>query len=724
MFRPVWILILLAAVLVGSPARAENGPAQTSTALQFIPADTGLYLSFLRWGEQATDFVASKAYQKLVEDQGLPTTFRDALDFAAEKLLEEEQLEHWETFWADADNDALLDVIEDAVSQEVVYHSDNGFAKALAQFYELSADQNRYQADVIGRLAMGDFNERPDDLGKIYLKHLKSFELPGQTLAFRITDADAAEAQIARVETLAQLLAVTRPEFAKAVSRKKLNGAEFLVLELHGGMIPKDAFAQSNLSEEMQAELLAALKDKKAAVALGVWNGYLVLHVGATTAGVEKLGKGPLLAERPEFARLKAAGAKPFTSVQFASKELMRAATNDASTLDSTLRMIPNMLRGFGADPDAVKDVESDIAKMSQEIETPDANFGANAYFSYRIPGGYETFDLNWTKQTTYDGSQPLTVLDHVGGSPLFFGAGRMQVTGAWYDRTSFWVARITEHVERLTLSMAPIDDASKAEYAKVRAEIDQIARRFDEITRTNLLPALKDGQFALVFDAKLKDKEWFKGSPTDEPLAAPEVALALGINQAGLFRQAGEDYLRLAQESLKRLSEFAAIPIPKEFEVPAPQQREFPEGDIYYYRAGAEALNAKFAPNVGLSDQFAIFSFFPQHSKRMLAATPLSDPGPLAVKKPRAAAVQIQIAAIVDVVDAWLEYAESEQEDAADAASKIEGDADASDEEEEFSLEQLRLYLQVLKGLKSVTVETTVEDGVTVAHGVWKLAE
>jgi len=52
---------------------------------------------------------------------------------------------------------------------------------------------------------------------------------------------------------------------------------------------------------------------------------------------------------------------------------------------------------------------------------------GASMSFSFLTERGLERFCYDWTQELTDDGTKPLSILNHVGGDPLFLSVGRQK---------------------------------------------------------------------------------------------------------------------------------------------------------------------------------------------------------------------------------------------------------------------------------------------------------
>src|SRR5581483_7270900 len=96
---------------------------------------------------------------------------------------------------------------------------------------------------------------------------------------------------------------------------------------------------------------------------------------------------------------------------------------------------------------------------------------------------------------------KPLTILDHLGGSPLIAVVGPVGDPTPAYKWLVQWLHTFYGHVDAVAKELAPENAYQQAQQGLAMAR--PYLKKFDEITGSVFLPALGDGEAALVFDAK-----------------------------------------------------------------------------------------------------------------------------------------------------------------------------------------------------------------------------
>ena len=230
------------------------------------------------------------------------------------------------------------------------------------------------------------------------------------------------------------------------------------------------------------------------------------------------------------------------------------------------------------------------------------------------------------------------------------------------------------------------------------------LAKRADELNRATLLPALADGQAGLVLDAKLTSRQFHKDLPTtDRPMPMLEPAILLGVTSAEQLRQGCDEYRKLVNELIRAVRElFPDADIP-EFQLPEPKTVKTAAGTISVYALPEEwGLAKEIALSFGVSEHVAALGTSQKHVERLLAETPLRFGGVLAdSSRPLGMAVGYDGPGLVDAATPWIELA---------VRQFVKQDT-------EGVLKQVRTVLAVLKTLRGITAESTVEDGVLVTH-------
>src|SRR5262249_47612054 len=143
------------------------------------------------------------------------------------------------------------------------------------------------------------------------------------------------------------------------------------------------------------------------------------------------------------------------------------------------------------------------------------------------------------------------------------------------------------------------LGEDAKEQYQRISKLALPILERLGNATETMLIPALADGQFGFVLDAKITSKQWHKALPASEkPLPMLEPAFVVGVSDAALLTKAFAEYRSIANETIGKLHELFPDKIP-EFQIPAAQSRKLKTGTSYFYPIPAElGLDDKISPN------------------------------------------------------------------------------------------------------------------------------
>jgi len=368
---------------------------------------------------------------------------------------------------------------------------------------------------------------------------------------------------------------------------------------------------------------------------------------------------------------------------------------------------------------DKREQMAKDIDELARDIKSFIPDVGAQFGFTFLSDRGQESYSYNYSQHLHVDASRPLTLLNHVGGTPLIAAVARSKYSPETYTKLVKWIKVGNRYFELLAVpQMTP---EQQDQYAKFTKAAHPLLGRLDQITSTMLLPALADGQTGFVLDAKIKSKQWFQTFQTDKAMPMLEPAIVCGVSDEALLKKAFEEYRSTINDAIAKVRDL--VPIVPEFEVPAPETKKIEGGTLYYYPLPAIAtamIDEQILPNAGLSDRVVVLSFFPKHTERLLLRSPLKvDGGPLADYKsrPLAAAVYFDWAGLVDAVTPWVEFGVEKHGDQFlqgldDSSGKDQGDKGAAG-----ILGQVRTVLDVLKVLRGSTSATYLEGNVLVTH-------
>ncbi|MEE9603534.1 MAG: hypothetical protein V3V75_09530, partial [Thermoguttaceae bacterium] len=358
---------------------------------------------------------------------------------------------------------------------------------------------------------------------------------------------------------------------------------------------------------------------------------------------------------------------------------------------------------------------------------------------------GLEYYIYNWAKIGTLDGSQPLSLLDHVGGQPLFAIVSRAKYSPDAYQSLVKWIEIGYGYVEEIFV--ASFDEVEQQQYEDAMDKMAPLFARFDEATGSLLVPALADGQGALVLDAKITSRQWQKALP-DIGVELPmlELAMVMGVSDAARLEQAMTEYGEILRDALDVMTEISGEELPEDFKIPPADVRETVVGKIYAFALPDEAgVDAQIAPSAALNSAVAVLTTSPAQAERLLAETPIEREGPLErAGEPLYSATMFDFAGLIDVIKLWTQWgvAMYYQESAVAqqavprmfAVSHSSGDGDfqtarfqQNDDDARqvrMILEQINTGFEILKVFRGLRSATYAEDGVVVTHGQIRLVD
>lgn len=692
--------------------KAEN-PLTKSTALGFIPADVAYYGSLLRTGEQFKDLVNSRAVAKLQEIPAVAGLLAQAQGLMAIGMLQAGPV------LADADNQEAVDLLGDMFSNELFACGDDGVLELLGLMQEVRTASQIEQMKKALHQIPGNKGDDDDEEDSEQVKQVRSLlrglnerrdtlRLPNTIIGFGLTDSKPAINQLKRLQGALEQAAAVVPELEGRVKRTKIGGDDFLVLKLDGSLIPWDQVQISEYEEEDDEfkPLVEKLRTLTLDVAFGVHGNYLLLFLGEDSKYLEKLAAKSRLVDTPEFSVLNKFADKKLVDISYSSAAYNgKAGKQSVAALDSFVEVINEAVGESGLDEETQKKLADDIKSLQASAKAGDA--GAKLSFNFRTDAGYEGYAYDWNSNDVLDGSKPLTMLDHVGGDPIGFLVARAKHDPKNYDQFSKVIAKLYAYAD--TYAMEKIEDESaKEQYTKVRDGLLPLIKRLDTANRESLVPGFKDGQSAIVLDARSKSKQWFEQMPeSEEELPMAEIAIVLGVSDAKLVAKGFQEYFDVAQAIVDKLHEIDPDKVP-EIKLPEPETAKAGGGTLYFYPLPEDLkIDEKITPNAGLSDQILVLSTSRAMSERILASKPLAiKKGPLAKRTaPLAGASLFNWSGLVDALEPWINYGIEQQMD------------DADDDQIKGIEDQVETGLQILRCFRGCVSTKYFEDKAVVTH-------
>lgn len=708
-----WIVVgFVAASALAAPRHAcAAEPHKYGNSLDWVPESASFYSALLRNKEQIDNIANSKAWAKFTD---LSTVRQSWQTMQVLMALPGGPISTIQQALQQPENQQLLDMVGDLLSNEVFYYGD---VQGIEWMQLVSRAMNMSQFEsMIGGGESGPEAQQFEQVREMFrlLCANDKLQTPTLVVGFRHSNAERATAQLARLEKLIGEAVESAPPLKGRFSRRKLGSAEYLVLNLDGQMVPWSEIPlnQLELKPGEFDKAIDKLKRLKLSIALGVRGDYVLLAIGPTSDHLAGLGTGKLLAERSDFEPLAKYADKRITGIHYRSKEARLAERADESSLGGFADVLRGKLSGSRLSKELQKQLDTKLASAAKSLQAAANRLGPTLSVSYLTPVGYESYSYDWSGFDEAAASKRLDLTEHVGGTPLVALVGRARMSGADYGDFVDFVKLAHGFFEELAIQ--PLPAADQAHYRDFMETVKPLLARLNTATEKMLLPGLADGQFGFVLDAKLTSQQWFKGMPrAAAPLPMLEPAVVVGVSDPELVKKAFSEYRAVADAVIAKLKEKDPESLPPDFKIPDPQVRDSKNGTIYSYPFSKDlGLDPQLALNAGLGKRVAVLSVAPKHTGELLASTPFEAEGPAGdAKRPLVSVEYLDWASVVEAVTPWLDYAVAQYYAArADAGVQQDGGPRAT-------LTELHGFLDVLKVFRTVSSATYAEGKAMVTH-------
>lgn len=684
------------------------------TSAKLVPEDAAFYSSILRTREQFELLRHSKAWAKVEQ---MPFVQLGVSMYTAQLANADSGPAKFDAALKNPEVRKIVDLLGEMVSDEMFVYGDDSCTDFL-QLCQTVASAVRYGPMTLQATGQAKAQDASKLQAKLALsalaQHVDLLDVPNVVFGFKVKNADLAKEELIKLEMFGNMLEANE-KTKGAFKKTKIGDSDFLVLELDGDLIPWGEMPSEKLENLELAQgdiekIVDKLKESKLVVALGLRGNYLVASIGSTLECLEKLGKGKRLLDRAEFKPLAKFADKRLVSIGYVSEDMNQQLNNQKENFDNVMKMADKLLPLAKLTNEQNERIRKDLKSLADDLKSLTPEPGALAGFGFLTDRGIENYTYAWGDHDRVDGSKPLSLLQHVGGNPIFAVVSRAHVSAEQYDGAIKWVKTAYAYVEELALPKVPEGEREKVK--KFLAAAGPSLVRLDNANRTLLIPALADGQSALVIDGKLQSKHFIASLPaTDKPMPMFEPALVMGVSDAKLLKQGLSEYQAGINGLLDAIRGIEGVTLPPEIKIPEPQKAEGPAGTIYSFALPAGwGVDEQVAPCIGIANDALVFATSRAHTERLLKATPLAAGGLLQkTDRPLAAAVWFDWATLVNTASPWVDFGVEK----ATAAKGIAGD------QKKAIVDQVHTGLEVLKAIRSVSSENFVEDGVLVQHSL-----
>jgi hypothetical protein len=700
------------------------------TSLKLIPADAAFYSTSLRGREQLEMFLNSNAFAKL---KALPVTQMGLQMFQMQAANPQSEASRALVVLKNPEVKKLVDLVADMFSNEVFLYGDESCVDFLGLMMELNSAQ-RYEPLMLkiqGQdKGQGRRSQQAQAVLSTIVENIEIVAVPNMLMGFKLDKPAAANEALVKLEMFANIaLSQAPPQFQGIMKRETIAGHEYLVLRLNGKLIPwkgneaEELQRTMGIEEEDAEEIIDHVKGMDLVIALGMRENYLLASMGSSATCIEKLGDGEKLMNLPQFKPLANFTDRKLTGISYASAEINQIASFQAKDIDQLCAVLEQQLSQTDLGEEKTKQIMDDARTLADDIKSLVPEAGAEMALSFLSEQGVESYDYKWGDQPQLDGSKPLDLLEHVGGNPLFGIVGRAKTNPKDYDMLTKWLSTGWKYFNEFALPA--MDEPEREKVAVYIKDLMPLVERLDKATRESLIPALADGQSALVFDGKFESKQFVNQLPAwEKAMPLPELALVIGVSDANLLKKGVKEYLTIAVDTLEVVrkndpqvfEEFKknskSPQFPDGFKLPEMAVTEGSGYSIYGVTIPSEiGLDKNFVPNAGLSDHVAVLSLSTKHSERLLQKTPFTAGGVLAkTDRPLATAIWFNWAGLLDTAKPWIDFGLDQVDE-----SQLGGDRATV-------VEQVHVFLDVLKCIRCLTLESHLEDGCLVTHSLTEI--
>lgn len=696
--------LLLSALI--SISRGDD--LKTTTSLRFVPADAGFYMSSMRLEEQYNKFIKSRAYDRLYNMPSIQLGLN-----LLQAQYRSKNLAPLRDFLKKKTNKDLVDLLQDAGTQEIFAYSDPALIESFALLQEIGNDVRfaGMQAQITGE--EDDEEAQKKVVREAVARLLKSkdkLRFSPIVVGAKITKPEIARAQLDRLEQLADEHLPSIEEARFEVSRQEIAGGDFLTISLALKSIDWTDL-ESEIDEDVAEEvkpLLDHLKSKTLLVSLGVRDGYFLFTAGESNDHLKLLGQGKTLADVPDFQKILPHQDQRITSVWYSSRRLIEIQQKSAAAQILAVSDVVRQAMEASNTPDATKEAfEKDLKSLEERVNkettgTPYSTVGC-AFLTDR---GTESFQYEVGAAGAQTGT-PLPILSHVGGSPLLFAVTRSVASPDEYKEMRPTLQRILGYLDTTVLSNIDADD--KGEYEHFRQLAVPYLKRLDVLLGDYFVPALQDGQIGVVIDAKATSTQWFSEMPeAPEPLPMLELGLVLGLSDQEKFLSGMDQLYTFIGDLMKTIQAESPDDLP-DVDLPAWSERSVAGGSLYMIELPKEAgVDGQLAGTLGVGSNYAIFTTSVPQAERVILEKPFQFEGPLAGKSNLLSAQHVDFAGFIDALVPWINYGFAQIPQEEGAASGFGVNAIHG---------QVESVLSVLRCYRGTTAIRYVEKDAIVTH-------
>jgi hypothetical protein len=686
-----------------------------------IPDDAAFLASTLRGREQYDRIVASNAFASLKE---LKSVAKALDELAKQQTQPGNPMAIAMMMMQMPDNQEALALLKDMVATDTFVFGTSSWVTVSKLFKKLQSAQ---QAANVATITKGTDLEIDAEstlnqlLAETLAANTDQIVIPDLVWGFRTTQVDAAQKQLARIETFVTGMAQAQPMLADAVTREKIGNGDFITVTIKPDpallkMAMSNVVKFNDMEEELE-KILNRINELQIVVALGVVKEHVVLSIGGGTEHLQAMGStgGSLLDTKP-FKVVRDATEKSLTSIWYRSQKLAKAWETSPEDIEQAKKFAAAVAKANDLTPEATAEAEELVGELLEGYASQMPEAGPWLAYSYLTDTGYAGEEWNWAKNIPWNGSMPLS-LDHFGGNPLAVIALRTKTDPKQFEAFVNWTDSLRKFVSNAIASTG--DDDVQEGFKTFDEKIVPLGEELTNTVREKFVPALKNGQFGLVLDGKASTTKLQASLPaSSKPLPLIEPAIVLSLDDEALFREGLSDIFALSDKLLAVIREIDEDAIPSEYRIPDPEEKDAAGGSLWTFALPESELDEQIQLSIGVGKNAAVFSFTPTQAERILTSSPLQLEGDFSQNL--AAAAILDWVAFANLLEPWATYVircggMQQEQGRLDPDSTIGPDSET--EEVTDALEQLATIFDVVRCLKSATAKTSIEEDATVTR-------
>jgi hypothetical protein len=671
------------------------------SSLAVVPVDASIYSSSLRLNEQWQRFAKSNAAKRIIQNSVVQMGVGQAQMMWNSNG--DPRVEMVKGLLADPQNRQLIALLQEAVSDEFFMYGNDDVARLLGIMNRLNGAVNSIQFEALqAENAEARIANRFVDLA---LAEVNSVRIPDMVMGWKVKDQDAVTVQLDRLqEILTEVISSEAPILNGRLKRGALGSGDFLTLDLDGAMIPWEELDADDFPGDRAKldELIDHVKEMTLILTLGHRDGYLLLSIGDSTEHIEQFGQGEALASRMEVQKMRQHADKSIVGVGYVSEAFMKNANNVKQQLEDAKKMVAGLVGMSELPEDVQEKISTTTGEILDDLKEMVPEMGAQFSYSFLVDDGYEGFSYKWG-DSTFDDSAPLSLVSHLGASPIFAFVARGKDDPESYDRVVGFATKIGKLVGEIAEDQ--LDGEEKEKYSTVRDSVIPLLKRLDATNRKNMVPGMKSGESAIVMDAKVKSAQPQNMMPlANNVLPLPEMALIFKVDDAAKVKAGVSDYFAVAQDLIDLMHELEPDDFP-DYQIPTPEVVNESWGTLYQYALPAEAgVDDQITPNAGLSQNLGVLSMSPQTTSRVMTDQPLEVEGfRVDTNRPAGSLVYINFPGFVDMLEPWVNYGIDVGVDDAFFSGVVKA--------------QVSEWTVILRCFRGAVAVSYAEDGVTVTH-------